>query len=91
MLINYFRPAGAGLALGIAAFFFLLVQTFHMPSWRAALFPVIGATVLSVVHGSLFLAVPDILPLIVAHIVFFFTAITGNGFGTRPAPGAASP
>jgi membrane protease YdiL (CAAX protease family) len=85
VLINYFRPAGAGLALGIAAFFFLMVQTFHMPSWRAALFPVIGATVLSVVHGSLFLAVPNILPLIVAHFVFFFAAITGSSYGTRPS------
>jgi len=39
------------------------------------MFPVIGALVIGIVHGALFLAEPDIVPLIVAHLVFFFSSM----------------
>ena len=75
ILLSYFGPAGAGIALGASTFLFVAVQAFHMPSWRSAMFPMIGAVVVGVVHGCLFLAVPDIRPLIIAHLTFFISAI----------------
>jgi hypothetical protein len=75
ILINYFGPAGAAFALVASGFLFTAVQAFHMPGWRTAMFPMIGAIVVSIVHGGLFLAVPDVRPLIIAHFTFFISAI----------------
>jgi len=75
VLINYFLPAGNIWALGASMFFFMLVQVFHMPSWKSALFPLIGALLVGLLHGLLFLAVPNILPLLIAHFIFFLMAL----------------
>jgi hypothetical protein len=66
---------GWGRALGISVSLFMIVQTFHTPGWRTAIFPVIGAFVLGIVNGALFLVVPKLLPLALAHASFFFSAI----------------
>jgi hypothetical protein len=68
--------AGMGVALAASVTLFVGIQVFNMPSWRAAMFPVLGALVVGVVHGALYLAVPDITPLIVAHFVLFMVAAT---------------
>jgi hypothetical protein len=60
--------------LDVSVALFTAAQVFRMPSWRSAMFPALGARTLGVVDGLLFLAVPTILPLIVAHIVFFLVA-----------------
>lgn len=75
ILITYFLPQGAGVALICSVFFYVLVQVFHMPDWRAAMFPIIGALVIGIFHGLLFLAVPSLLPLVIAHFVFFIAAV----------------
>lgn len=75
VLLQYLSPGGAALSLLASVLLFVMVQAFHMPDWRAAMFPIIGAIVLGVVHAALFLAVPTIVPLIVAHLVFFFSAV----------------
>jgi membrane protease YdiL (CAAX protease family) len=75
VLLNFFLPVGAAFALGASVFLFATVQTLHMPSWRSAMFPIIGALLVGFVHGALFLVVPNILPLIVAHFVFFISAV----------------
>jgi len=72
ILIKFFEASGSGIALGVSVFFFVLIQVFHTTSWRNALFPVIGALVVGILHGILFLSVPVILPLIIAHLFFFF-------------------
>jgi hypothetical protein len=75
VLIQYTLPLGAVGAVAISTCLFMLVQVFRLPSWHAALFPVVGACVMGIVHGLLFLAVPDIVPLVVAHCVFFLAAV----------------
>lgn len=63
------------LALVISTALFSLVQVFNMPSWRHGLFPFVGAATMGVIHGILFLQRPFIIPLIMAHLAFFGTAI----------------
>ncbi|HMJ97063.1 MAG TPA: CPBP family glutamic-type intramembrane protease [Thermoleophilaceae bacterium] len=75
VVITVLRDSSAALALAASVLLFALTQTFRMPSWHSAMFPVLGAVVVGVVHGLLFLAVPSILPLIVAHFVFFVVAV----------------
>jgi len=75
VILGSLAPFGSAPALAISVVLFMLVQTFHMPGWRTAMFPVIGALVLGIVHGALFLAVPKIMPLALAHASFFFSAI----------------
>ncbi|HEX9938374.1 MAG TPA: CPBP family intramembrane glutamic endopeptidase [Longimicrobium sp.] len=75
VLIPYLLPWGAGLAVAVSTLLFGAVQCIHTPSWAAALFPLVGALVMGTVHGLLFLAVPSIVPLVVAHLVFFFAAV----------------
>jgi hypothetical protein len=50
---------------------FASVQVFRMPSWQSAVFPVIGAMVVGLIHAALFMAVPNLLPIVIAHWVFF--------------------
>lgn len=76
MVIAAVGDAGMGVALAASVTLFVGIQVFNMPSWRAAMFPVLGALVVGVVHGALYLAVPDITPLIVAHFVLFMVAAT---------------
>jgi membrane protease YdiL (CAAX protease family) len=75
VLINALLDAGALVALGVSAVLFVAVQAFNMPSWQTAMFPMFGALVMGLVHGSLYLAVPDLVPLMIAHIVAFTVAV----------------
>jgi membrane protease YdiL (CAAX protease family) len=75
VLITSLDGAGAAVALGVSTGLFVVVQVFNMPSWHGAMFPVLGALVIGLVHGAVYLAVPDLLPLIVAHLVAFGLAI----------------
>jgi hypothetical protein len=75
LMLNYFESYGAIAAVALSTFFFALMQTFLMPSWRNAFFPVVGALVMGGIHGTLFMLVPSLVPLIVAHVVFFTFAI----------------
>lgn len=75
VLIQFFLPFGQGWAVALSVLMFAAVQVPHTPSWRTAMFPVIGALVVGIVHGVLFLSTGHILPLIVAHFVFFMIAV----------------
>jgi membrane protease YdiL (CAAX protease family) len=70
------EPAGPVVAVVVSTLAFAAVQRFHMPSWQAAMFPILGALVVGTVHGALFAADPNLTPLVVAHIVFFVVAIS---------------
>jgi hypothetical protein len=50
---------------------FVSVQVFRMPSWQSAIFPAVGGIVVGITHAALFMAVPNLLPIIIAHWVFF--------------------
>lgn len=71
ILIEVLRGAGMAWAVAVSTALFVTVQSFNMPSARAAIFPMLGAFVVGVTHGILFWSVPDILPLMVAHLTFF--------------------
>ncbi|HEV8561846.1 MAG TPA: CPBP family glutamic-type intramembrane protease [Actinophytocola sp.] len=73
--ITWLRDAGPVVALTTSIVLFVVMQAFFMSSWQAAMFPLIGGVVMGVVHGLVFWAVPDLAPLIVAHVVFFFFAV----------------
>ncbi|GAA2786896.1 CPBP family glutamic-type intramembrane protease [Crossiella cryophila] len=75
ILLNTFRPAGPVVAILASTVLFVGMQVFFMSSWRAAMFPVVGALVMGVVHGLLAWQVPELLPLVVAHLVFFLFAV----------------
>jgi len=75
VLLTAVAPYGAGLAVLVSAAAFMVVQVFHMPGWRTALFPALGALVVGVVHGELFLETGRLTPLAVAHISYFFSAM----------------
>jgi len=75
VVINALIPWGQAAAVSISTVFFVLVQAFHMPSWRSAAFPIVSASVMGPLHGSLYVAVPDLAPLIVAHSTMFIIAI----------------
>lgn len=75
VIITYFLSQSRGLALVISIIFFVAAQILHTPNWRTAMFPVIGALIVGTIHGLLFLAVPNVLPLVVAHFVFFIVAV----------------
>jgi membrane protease YdiL (CAAX protease family) len=74
-ILPFAAVLGVPLAVAIATLLFAGVQVFQLPSWRSALFPVVGALVMGLLHSVLFLSVPNIIPLIVAHCVFFMFAV----------------
>lgn len=75
VFITLFQNTGAVLAILIPGSLFVLMQVFFMPSLRAAMFPVVGAIIMAVVHGVLFMNMPFIWPLVIAHAVFFYVAV----------------
>jgi hypothetical protein len=75
LLLHWLAPAGAVTAVGVSTLLFAGVQAFATPSWHAAMFPMIGGLMLGVIHGTLFWIVPDITPLIAAHVTFFLFAL----------------
>ena len=76
ILIPYFASYGIYTAFAIATGLFILMQIFHMPNLLSAMFPMIGACVMGIVHGLLYLSTQSILPLIISHLTFFvFTLI----------------
>ena len=70
-LFSYSQTIAATASISL----FIYMQTFHMPSKITALFPVIGALVLGITHTLLYFILPSLLPLIVAHLVFFVSAV----------------
>ena len=79
ILIEAFAPDGALLAIGVSTCCFVSAQAFAMPSRRAALFPMVGAGIVGVVHGVLFWHVRDVIPLAFAHVSFFAAALSLTG------------
>ncbi|MBV9786968.1 MAG: CPBP family intramembrane metalloprotease [Chloroflexi bacterium] len=75
VLLSFSAGVGAVVACTLSVALFVLVQIFHMPSWQSAMFPVLGALLVGLVHAPLYLVVPNLLPLIVAHAVLFLMAI----------------
>lgn len=75
VLVTFAQPLGLVGAVAFSTVLFALVQTFQLPSLRAAIFPVIGACVMGVAHGVLFYSEPNVVPLVIAHCVFFFVAV----------------
>jgi hypothetical protein len=59
---------GPGFAFAIAVTISLVVQAFSATSGTRTLFPFIGTLVSAPVHAMLFLAVPDVRPLIIAQV-----------------------
>ena len=83
VLLRAFRPHGDAIAVVASTFFFAAVQAFSTSSWRNAMFPIVGASVVGIVHALLWLAIPNVLPLIVAHVSFFLIAMLFDAGGVR--------
>ncbi|MFD4632117.1 type II CAAX prenyl endopeptidase Rce1 family protein [Streptomyces sp. NPDC058284] len=73
--LTWLRDAGPAVALSTSVVLFVVMQAFFMSSWQGAMFPVVGGVVMGVVHGLVFWAVPEVAPLVVAHVVFFVFAV----------------
>jgi hypothetical protein len=74
-VVGALRSHGIVVAVGVSAALFIAAQMFRMPSWESAMFPMLGALVVGITNALLFFYVPWLLPLIVAHAVFFAAAI----------------
>ncbi|GGO06647.1 hypothetical protein GCM10010116_13170 [Microbispora rosea subsp. aerata] len=75
LVLTWLRDAGPVLAIATSCLLFTVMQVFLMSSWRAAMFPVVGAIVMGVTHSVLFWHYPVLLPLVVAHVTFFLFAV----------------
>ncbi|ATL28270.1 type II CAAX prenyl endopeptidase Rce1 family protein [Streptomyces formicae] len=73
--LTWLRDAGPFVALSTSIVLFVVMQAFFMSTWQGAMFPLVGGVVMGVVHGLVFWAVPDVAPLVVAHVVFFVFAV----------------
>lgn len=71
VLIDLMRGAGSAVAIVVSTALFVCVQAFNMPSLRAATFSMIGAGAVGLVHGLLYWHVPQLLPLIISHLLYF--------------------
>jgi hypothetical protein len=75
ILINYFMPFGKFAACLTALVLFVGMQAFLMNRWEAAIFPMIGAAVMGFSHTLLYLEIPILWPLIIAHVTFFLFSV----------------
>ena len=88
ILVDAAAAAGGVTAVLLSLVLFVVVQSFNMPSVRAATFPIVGAVVVGSVHGVLFWQTYDVVPLIAAHLTFFAGALL---LAASPRPSAAVP
>lgn len=86
IVIDAMANAGALAAVAVSMLLFIAAQAFNMPSVRAAIFPMVGALVVGLVHGVLFWQTSDVAPLVVAHLTFFAGVLVLDG---APRPAAA--
>lgn len=75
VLFQAYSPFGVKTAFFISTALFVYMQIFHMPSMLSAMFPMVGASVMGVVHGLLYIYHPSMVPLIISHIAFFIFTI----------------
>jgi membrane protease YdiL (CAAX protease family) len=75
LLLTVGRHLPAVVVVTVSVALFCLAQVFYTPGWETALFPVLGAVVVGILHSSLFMVVPDVTPLIVAHTVMFLVTV----------------
>jgi hypothetical protein len=75
IMLNYFMSFGKCIASITSITFFVFMQAFLMNRWQAAIFPMIGAMVMGTIHSILYLQVPILWPLIIAHMTFFLFSI----------------
>lgn len=75
VMIGSLRESGMLIALLCSSVLFTAMQIFFMISHRGAVFPVVGAAIMAVVHGMLFWYFPYLLPLVIAHVSFFLVAV----------------
>jgi len=75
VMLNFFISNGTVTAILISTALFMYMQIFHMSSPASAMFPVLGALVLGIINGVLYVHIPMLLPLIVAHLAFFVFAV----------------
>nr|BBH92261.1 hypothetical protein KTA_04600 [Thermogemmatispora argillosa] len=68
-------PEGFPLALVTSTLLFVAVQEQGMPSWFSALPAMCGALVIGPINAWLLMTVPNILPLVLAHLTFFTVMI----------------
>jgi membrane protease YdiL (CAAX protease family) len=85
ILVTELAGWGGPAAVCVSAALFVAVQAFGMPSVPAAVYPMVGALVIGVVHGVLFWLVPAVAPLALAHVAFFAAALALAA--PRTAPG----
>ena len=75
VILNYFMQFGDFAAFSTAWILFVLMQAFLMNKWQCAIFPMIGAGVMGFIHSVLYLQVPILWPLIIAHVTFFLFSV----------------
>lgn len=75
VLFHALMPYGLKTAFFASTILFIFMQTLHMPSIASAMFPVIGATVMGITHGLLYLYKPSVAPLIISHLTFFIFTV----------------
>lgn len=71
IVLNVLLPFGKISAVLLSTAIFVGYQLFNLPSWRVGLFPAMGALVMGPIHGLLYVLVPDVWPLVVAHVTYF--------------------
>lgn len=69
--VTLLRPAGPVVAIVVTTLIFTTAQRAGMPSWLTAMPAICSAVLLGVAHAYLYWAVPSVVPLIIAHLVFF--------------------
>lgn len=75
VIFDVLKPFSDCFVIGFSTALFVIVQTFSMPNKLSAMFSMIGALVMGIVHGVLYANTAAILPLIVSHLVFFLFAV----------------
>lgn len=73
--VRFFAPDGLLIAMLASTLPFIAVQSLGMPSWFSSLPAMCGALVIGPVNAWLFLTIPNIIPLEIAHLTFFTVMI----------------
>ncbi len=75
ILINYFYSYGTLVTIMISTILFIYMQSFQMPSWTVAMFPMVGAFVSGIFFSVVYITTKGLISLIIAHCTFFLVSV----------------
>lgn len=72
IVFDYLKKISPVFSIVFSTLLFTIIQSFLMPRKISSMFPIVGALIMGFSNSIIYMQFPNIYPLIIGHIAFFF-------------------